>query len=188
VVTAITKVADQTNLLSLNAAIEAEKAGEGGGGIRRGGARDRRLADQSALATMEIEQMVEAMQEAVSSGVAQTRELTEAMDRGIHASESISGQFGDIIQRVESMAPRYEAVHEGMQNQSEGAQQISDAMWQLTEMGRQTSESVNDLNEVSHQLHEAVRILKERIIHATMGSRPRCLSRLEFSSTFICYG
>jgi methyl-accepting chemotaxis protein len=169
VVTAITKVADQTNLLSLNAAIEAEKAGEGGAGFAVVAREIRRLADQSALATMEIEQMVEAMQEAVSSGVAQTRELTDAMERGIHASESISGQFGDIIQRVESMVPRYEAVHEGMQNQSEGAQQISDAMWQLTEMGRQTSESVNDLNEVSVQLHEAVRILKERIIHAKNG-------------------
>ena len=169
VVTAITKVADQTNLLSLNAAIEAEKAGEGGAGFAVVAREIRRLADQSALATMEIEQMVEAMQEAVSSGVAQTHELAEAMNHGIQASESISGQFGDIIQRVESMVPRYEAVHEGMQNQSEGAQQISDAMWQLTEMGRQTSESVNDLNEVSHQLHEAVRILKERIIHATNG-------------------
>jgi len=165
VVTAITKVADQTNLLSLNAAIEAEKAGEGGAGFAVVAREIRRLADQSALATMEIEQMVEAMQEAVSSGVAQTRELTDAMDRGIDASQSISGQFSDIIQRVESMVPRYEAVHEGMQNQSEGAQQISEAMWQLTEMGRQTSESVNDLNDVSHQLHEAVRILKERIIH-----------------------
>jgi len=164
VVTAITKVADQTNLLSLNAAIEAEKAGEGGAGFAVVAREIRRLADQSAVATMEIEQMVEAMQEAVSSGVAQTRELTEAMERGIAASESISGQFGDIIQRVESMAPRYEAVHQGMQNQSEGAQQISEAMWQLTEMGRQTSESVNDLNEVSQQLHQAVRILKERII------------------------
>ena len=165
VVTAITKVADQTNLLSLNAAIEAEKAGEGGAGFAVVAREIRRLADQSALASMEIEQMVEAMQEAVSSGVAQTRELTEAMDRGIAASESISGQFSDIIHRVEGMVPRYEAVHEGMQNQSEGAQQISEAMWQLTEMGRQTSESVNDLNDVSHQLHEAVRILKERIIH-----------------------
>jgi uncharacterized protein YoxC len=169
VVTAITKVADQTNLLSLNAAIEAEKAGEGGAGFAVVAREIRRLADQSALASMEIEEMVEAMQEAVSSGVAQTRELTEAMDQGIHASESISGQFGDIIQRVESMVPRYEAVHEGMQNQSEGAQQISEAMWQLTEMGRQTSESVDEMNGVSQQLHEAVRILKERIIHARNG-------------------
>ena len=166
VVTAITKVADQTNLLSLNAAIEAEKAGEGGAGFAVVAREIRRLADQSALATMEIEQMVEAMQDAVSSGVSQTRELTQAMTHGIEASEGISGQFTDIIRRVESMVPRYEAVHEGMQNQSEGAQQISEAMWQLTEMGRQTSESVNDLNAVSTQLHEAVRILKERIIHA----------------------
>jgi methyl-accepting chemotaxis protein len=165
VVTAITKVADQTNLLSLNAAIEAEKAGEAGAGFAVVAREIRRLADQSALATMEIEQMVEAMQEAVSSGVAQTRELTDAMAHGIAASEGISDQFGDIIRRVESMVPRYEAVHEGMQNQSEGAQQISEAMWQLTEMGRQTSESVNELNDVSHQLHEAVRILKESIIH-----------------------
>jgi uncharacterized protein YoxC len=166
VVTAITKVADQTNLLSLNAAIEAEKAGEGGAGFAVVAREIRRLADQSALATMEIEQMVEAMQEAVSNGVSQTRELTEAMQHGIEASESISGQFTDIIHRVESMVPRYEGVHEGMQNQSEGATQISEAMWQLTEMGRQTSESVNDLNDVSTQLHEAVRILKDKIIHA----------------------
>ncbi|SNS82483.1 Cache 3/Cache 2 fusion domain-containing protein [Granulicella rosea] len=164
VVTVITKVADQTNLLSLNAAIEAEKAGENGAGFAVVAREIRRLADQSAIATMEIEQMVEAMQEAVSTGVAQTRDLTEAMQRGIAASEGISGQFGDIIHRVESMAPRYEAVHQGMQNQSEGAHQISEAMWQLTEMGRQTSDSVNDLNEVSKQLHGAVRILKERII------------------------
>lgn len=109
--------------------------------------------------------MVEAIQEAVSSDVAQTRELTEAMDRGIAASEGISGQFSDIIHRVEGMVPRYKAVHEGLQNQSEGTQHISEAMWQLTEMAWQTSESVNDLNDVSYQLHEAVRILKERIIH-----------------------
>jgi methyl-accepting chemotaxis protein len=169
VVIAITKVADQTNLLSLNAAIEAEKAGEAGAGFAVVAREIRRLADQSALATMEIEQMVEAMQEAVSTGVAETRELSEAMEQGIAASESISDQFGDIIRRVESMVPRYEAVHEGMQNQSEGAQQISEAMWQLTEMGRQTSESVKDLNDVSHQLHQAVRILKERIIHVQTG-------------------
>lgn len=163
VVTAITKVADQTNLLSLNASIEAEKAGEAGAGFAVVAREIRRLADQSAQATLDIEQIVEEMQEAVASGVDEIRSFSEAVHGGIGAAEAMRGQFGEIIERVESIAPRYETVQQGMQNQSVGAKQISDAMWQLSETARQASDSVNDLNEVSRQLHEAIRILKERI-------------------------
>jgi methyl-accepting chemotaxis protein len=165
VVTAITKVADQTNLLSLNASIEAEKAGEAGAGFAVVAREIRRLADQSAISTLDIEQIVEEMQEAVAGGVSEMRGFADAVQGGINAAETIQGQFGEIIERVESMAPRYETVQQGMQNQSVGARQISDAMWQLTETARQTSDSVNDLNEVSRQLHEAVRVLKERIFN-----------------------
>jgi methyl-accepting chemotaxis protein len=163
VVTAITKVADQTNLLSLNAAIEAEKAGEAGAGFAVVAREIRRLADQSAQATLDIEQMVEEMQEAVTSGVEEMRDLSGAVAGGVSAAETIRGQFGEIIERVESIAPRYETVQQGMQNQSEGAQQISDAMWQLTETARQTTDSVTELNDVSRQLHQAVRVLKAKV-------------------------
>ena len=66
VVTTITKVADQTNLLSINAAIEAEKAGEYGRGFLVVAREIRRLADQTAVATLDIETMVRQMQDAVS--------------------------------------------------------------------------------------------------------------------------
>ena len=167
VVTAITKVADQTNMLSLNASIEAEKAGEAGLGFAVVAREIRRLADQSAFSTLDIEQIVEEMQEAVASGVAEMREFADAVQGGIGAAETIQGQFCEIIEGVESIAPRYDTVQQGMQNQSVGAKQISEAMWQLTETARQTSDSVNELNEVSRQLHEAVRILKERIFNVT---------------------
>ena len=68
VVTTITKVADQTNLLSINAAIEAEKAGEYGLGFLVVAREIRRLADQTAVATLDIERMVKEMQYSVSAG------------------------------------------------------------------------------------------------------------------------
>jgi len=166
VVTAITRIAQQTNLLSLNAAIEAEKAGEAGAGFAVVAREVRRLADQSGRATLDIETIVDEMKEALSGGAGDMRGLTAAVQGGIGSADVIRGQFGEIIERVESIAPRYETVQQGMQNQSLGAQQIGEAMVQLTETARQTSDSVATLNEVSRQLHEAVRVLKERVFNA----------------------
>jgi len=160
---AVTKVADQTNLLSLNAAIEAERAGDAGAGFAVVAREIRRLADQSANSSQEIEQTVHEMHDAVSSGVAEVQALSVAVEQSVAVSDHIRQQFTEIISRVESMTPRYEMVHLGMQNQSVGAQQISDAMWQLTESAGQTSEAVGELNQVSLELHKAVGILKKRI-------------------------
>ena len=160
---AVTKVADQTNLLSLNAAIEAERAGDAGAGFAVVAREIRRLADQSANSSQEIEQTVHEMHDAVTSGVAEVQALSLAVDQSVAVSDHIRQQFTEIISRVEAMTPRYEMVHMGMQNQSVGAQQISDAMWQLTESASQTSEAVGELNQVSLELHKAVGILKKRI-------------------------
>src|SRR5262249_5274410 len=90
VVTTITKVADQTNLLSLNAAIEAEKAGEYGRGFSVVSTEIRRLADQTALATNDIEQMVKEIQSAVSAGVMGMDKFSEEVRRGVDAMHRVS--------------------------------------------------------------------------------------------------
>ncbi len=82
VVTTITKVADQTNLLSLNAAIEAEKAGEYGRGFAVVATEIRRLADQTSVASFDIEQMVKEMQSAVAAGVMGMDKFGEQVRRG----------------------------------------------------------------------------------------------------------
>ena len=82
-VTTITRVADQTNLLSINAAIEAEKAGEYGLGFLVVAREIRRLADQTAVATLDIERMVREMQSSVAAGVMEMDKFSEQVRVGV---------------------------------------------------------------------------------------------------------
>ncbi|MBM0745600.1 methyl-accepting chemotaxis protein (plasmid) [Phormidium sp. CLA17] len=163
VVTTITKVADQTNLLSLNAAIEAEKAGEYGLGFAVVAREIRRLADQTAVATLDIEQMVKEMQSAVSTGVMEMDKFTREMDRGVENVGSISSQVAEVIEQVQALTPQFAQVNEGMEMQSQGARQISEVMMQLSEASRQTQNSLQETNGVIEQLSKVSQNLRREI-------------------------
>jgi methyl-accepting chemotaxis protein WspA len=156
VVTTITKVADQTNLLSLNAAIEAEKAGEYGRGFAVVATEIRRLADQTAVATYDIEQMVKEIQSAVSAGVMGMDKFSEEVRRGMQEVQQVGGQLSQIIQQVQALAPRFESVNEGMQAQATGAEQITQALGQLSEAVQQTVESLRQSGQAIDGLNQVV--------------------------------
>ena len=168
VVTTITKVADQTNLLSLNAAIEAEKAGDYGRGFAVVAAEIRRLADQTALATADIEQMVKEMQSAVAAGVMGMDKFSEEVRRGGEVVQHVSDDLSQIIHHVQALTPDFESVSEGMQSQSQGAQQISDALSQLGEASKQTVESLRQSNLAIEQLNGAARGLQDGVARFTL--------------------
>lgn len=155
VVTTITKVADQTNLLSLNAAIEAEKAGEEGRGFAVVASEIRRLADQTAVATLDIEVMVKEIQTAVSAGVMGMDKFSEEVRRGMEEVRSVSDQLSQILQHVQALAPQFQAVNEGMQTQSTGAGQITDALAHLAEAVQQTVEALRESNQIIDDLNRA---------------------------------
>jgi methyl-accepting chemotaxis protein WspA len=163
VVTTITKVADQTNLLSLNAAIEAEKAGEYGRGFAVVATEVRRLADQTAVATYDIDRMVKEIQSAVSAGVMGMDKFSDEVRRGMHEIEQVGSQLTQIIQQVQALAPRCEAVTEGMQAQATGAGQITEALAQLSDAAQQTIQSlrqstiaIDGLNQAATNMHGGV--------------------------------
>jgi methyl-accepting chemotaxis protein WspA len=160
VVTSITKVADQTNLLSLNAAIEAEKAGEHGRGFAVVATEIRRLADQTAIASYDIEQLVKEMQSAVSAGVMGMDRFSEEVRRGVQEVGQVSEQLGQIIGQVQVLTPQFETVNEGMQSQSIGAQQISEALAQLCESAQQTVDSLHQSGIVMNQLNSTANDLR----------------------------
>ncbi len=163
VVTAIAKVADETNLLSLNAAIEAEKAGEYGLGFSVVAREIRRLADQTAVATLDIEQIVKEMRSAVSAGVMEMDKFTEEVRRNVAGVGKISEQLETIIGQVQALTPRFESVNHGMQVQAQGAEQISGAMVSLSEAARQTADSLKEFNKATEQLNEAARGLRNEV-------------------------
>ncbi|MDQ1362592.1 MAG: methyl-accepting chemotaxis protein WspA [Pseudomonadota bacterium] len=163
VVTTINRVADQTNLLSLNAAIEAEKAGEYGRGFSVVATEIRRLADQTAVATWDIEQMVKEMLSAVSAGVMSMDKFREEVNRGVNDVAKVGVQLSNIIEQVQALLPRFETATEGMRLQAEGAEQIKESMIQLNETAQQTAESLHQSNQSIDQLKEAARGLQEGV-------------------------
>jgi len=163
VVVTIVKVADQTNLLSLNAAIEAEKAGEYGRGFAVVATEVRRLADQTAVATYDIEQMVREIQSAVSAGVMGMDKFSEEVRRGMSEVQQVGEQLSQIIHQVQALAPRVLMVNEGMQAQATGAEQINHALVQLGDASSQTVESlrqasfaIDELSQVAVGLRSGV--------------------------------
>jgi len=142
VVTTIAKVAEQTNLLSVNATIEAEKAGESGRGFRIVAQEIRRLADQTALATKDIERMVRDMQAAVAGGTMEMDRFRNEVSGRIAEVAEVSEKLGRIIAPVQSVTNALEQVHEGMEAQSEGARQIRDAMESLRGDAAETASSL----------------------------------------------
>ncbi|GAB1540841.1 Wsp signal transduction system chemoreceptor WspA [Scytonema sp. NUACC21] len=163
IVVTITKVADQTNLLSLNAAIEAEKAGEYGLGFAVVAREIRRLADQTAVATLEIEKMVKQMQSSVSAGVMEMDKFAKEVGQGVEDVANISGQMSQIIEQVQELTPRFEVVNSGMEAQSQGAQQISDAMVQLSNTSIQTTDSLREINNAITRLNQVAQGLRQEI-------------------------
>jgi methyl-accepting chemotaxis protein WspA len=167
-VTTITKVADQTNLLSINAAIEAEKAGEYGLGFLVVAREIRRLADQTAVASLDIERMVREMQYSVSAGVMEMDKFAEQVRTGVREIGDVSAKLAEIITAVQGISGRFGQVTEGMRAQSQGAEQIREAMIRLADGAARTASSLNDFNGATVHLREAVGDLKEEVSRFTI--------------------
>jgi methyl-accepting chemotaxis protein WspA len=156
VITTITKVADQTNLLSINAAIEAEKAGDHGQGFIVVAREIRRLADQTAVATLDIERLVEQMQAAVNAGVGEMERFATEMQAGVGRVAGISGQFTQVIDKVHGLSERFEQVQSGMHAQAAGAQQITEALVTLTDGSRAAADALREFKDASRHMVHAV--------------------------------
>jgi len=163
IVELINDIAEQTNILSLNAAIQAAMAGEAGRGFAVVADEVQRLAERSAEATKQISDLVKTIQadtnEAVASmeqatnGVVEATRLADAAGQALGEIESVSEQLSDLIVSISRDAHR----------QSQTATDVSVSMGKiqetttLTSSGtRQTAESIGKLSDLARELQESV--------------------------------
>ena len=81
----------------------------------------RRLADQTAVATLDIERIVNEMRASVSAGVAGMEQFAHEVQQGAEQVRTVGMQLGQIIDQVQALTPRFDTVNQGMHAQAEGA-------------------------------------------------------------------
>jgi methyl-accepting chemotaxis protein len=163
VITTITKIANRTNLLSLNAAIQAEKAGEHAAGFSVVAVEIRRLADQTSVAALEIEESIQRMRGAVEEGVETVEQYAGQARSSSDTIAGITGDLGRLLEYTQKLEPHFADVNSGMQVQSEGAGHITASMQELNEAASQTRDSLAGFRQVTEQMRGAVAGLEREV-------------------------
>ena len=163
IVELINDIAEQTNILSLNAAIQAAMAGEAGRGFAVVADEVQRLAERSGEATKQIADLVKTIQADTNEAVTAMEQTTKGVVEGTRLADAAGQALGEIESVSEQLSGLIVKIARVAHQQSENATAVSQNMGQiqeattLTSTGtRQTAESIGKLSELARELQASV--------------------------------
>jgi len=152
IVRVIEDIADQTNLLALNAAIEAARAGEQGRGFAVVADEVRKLAERTTKATKEIGDMIRQIQQDTKSAVASMDQGTNQVGQGVELANKTGEALSKIHSMINSTAGMIQQIASATEEQSTATRQIAGDLEAMTQTTRQTSSGIAESAQACHEL------------------------------------